>query len=388
MKDVLILTASTGEGHNQAAKSLEKKYQEKGYRTHKLDFVKESNKITNLFIGKGYEFITHFFPNLYGKFYHKFDKAKFNHLVQYSLLTARRRVAKSIDRVQPDVIIATHPFAVGIVSSLKTTHQIDCKFISVVTDFSAHYAYISPDVDAYITGSEYTKQTLIDRHIPENKIYTFGIPVKESFHKETGFRSSSRHSDNPFKVLIMGGSMGSKDIEKVLSKMAEKTSGYEMTVVCGRNKSLYEDIVKKYSAMIKQGNLVVLGFSDKIPELMTSCDVIITKPGGLTTSESLNLKIPMIIPFAIPGQEQENIDFLVKSGVAIHVSNINQLPWELERLQENAQMYEKMIANMNEITKNYSTDKIIELSDRLILQNIDPVAAKNLSSQSTTRYTM
>lgn len=369
MKKVLILTASTGEGHNQAAKSLADKFEEHGYSTYSMDLFKETSTALNTIMSDGYKVLANNLPLVYGAMYRMFNRKSFNNrFLRYGLIMVKNRVLEEVKAIQPDAIVSTHPFGVGIISDLKERKKIDCMFMSVVTDFKAHYAYVSPFVDAYITGSEYTKDSLIDLNISADKIFAFGIPVKAEF-QNCGERIISSEDKDLFKVLIMGGSMGSKDIAKVVKKLTvDADARYHLTVVCGNNIALQEMLKEKYADVIKLKKLEILGFTKNVSQLMDDSDVIVTKPGGLTSTEALSKQIPMIIPFAIPGQEIENTEFLVSSGAAIHVKDLDELTTQMDLLLKDRDLYMTMIENMQNISKHYSVDKIVDLTSHLIFE--------------------
>jgi len=369
MKKVMILTASTGEGHNAAAKSLQEKYEEKGYVTYKVDFLKESSTVMNTLVADGYRVIAQNFPNVYGIMYETADRKSFNKMTRGGYYTIERRIIRKLDEIKPDIVIATHPFAVGLIDHLKKKNKVDFRFMQVVTDFKAHYSYISTNVDAYITGSEYTKQTLVDRSIPEDRIYPYGIPVKKEFQEHRDPKYIKPDSNKRFHVLVMGGSMGSKDILKVVKSLVVESENYYLDVVCGRNASLKDALDKTYESAVLQGKMTIHGFTRNIPDMMDEADVIVTKPGGLTTTEALSKKLPMIVPFAIPGQEQENTEFLIEEGVAIRVDDIDDLPRRLEYLRKHPRLYNRMVSNMKRISDKYSIDKIVDLSETLISQS-------------------
>ncbi|BEP28086.1 MGDG synthase family glycosyltransferase [Helicovermis profundi] len=365
MKKVIILTASTGAGHNAAAKSLEEKYKESGYETFIVDIFRETSKPLNTIVTDGYKILANSFPAFYGTLYDAADTYTFsNKILKTTLMVLKRRLLKIINQVEPDIIIGTHPFAVGLISSFKRKKLTDALFISVVTDFKAHYAYINENVDAYITGSEYTKETLINRNIDKNKIFNYGIPIKEEF-----LCKSENHDSviNKFRVLVMGGSMGSKDIAKVVENLAIDSDKFRITVICGNNNSLKNALEKKYEDEIILNKLKVYGFTSEVSYLMDNSDVIVTKPGGLTSSEALAKELPMIIPFAIPGQETENTEFLVNAGVAIHVKNMNKIRENLDELIDNKTKYINMKKSMKSISSSYSISNIVNLSDDLII---------------------
>lgn len=370
MKKVLILTASTGEGHNAAARSLELKFREAGYETRTMDLFKETSRALNVVVEDGYKVLANRLPSLYGFMYRAFNRKSINHrFLRYSMFVIKRRLYDNVKSLNPSIIVGTHPFAVGIISDLKARGKINAKFFSVVTDFKAHYAYLSPEVDAYITGSEYTKDSLIEMGVPPEIIHPYGIPVKEEFQTYQPKSPEFLKLIEDFKVLVMGGSMGSKDIARVVQSLTESEARYQLLVICGRNEALKNMLESNYQSAIASGKLKVYGFTREVSTLMDFCDVIVTKPGGLTTTEALSKRIPMIVPFAIPGQEFENTEFLIETGAAIYVDNIEQIGEELERLRKDKTLYLSMIESMDNISRHYSTEKIVNLADQLLIKN-------------------
>lgn len=363
MKKLLILTASTGEGHNQAANSLSQAFEEKGYYVDKYDFLKEGDKLLNIVVTEGYDFLAKSFPKVYGNIYKLSDHKTINDrfLKKYPQKWENKLI-QFIQESKPDIIIGTHPFSVAVVGKLKEKEIIDVPFISVVTDFKAHYAYIDNNVDAYITASEYTKTTLMDRNVPEDKVFSFGIPVKKDFY----ITPKEIREDSDFSILMMSGSMGLKGIGAVLKELTNNENKLKVTVVCGNNKELYDNLNEKYIPYYGKGKLNILGFTEEVPKLMSEADVIISKPGGLTVSEALICKLPLIIPFAIPGQEEENSEFLVNAGAALSMDDISNLNEIVDKLIENPEIINRMKSNIEKISRTNSIEEIIELSDKII----------------------
>lgn len=377
MKNVLLLTASTGEGHNQAAESLKDVFIAKGFNTIKFDFLKESDTFLNIFISDGYKLLASTYPKLYGNLYKMSNIKKFNTaLLKMHFSKIENKIIEMINTVKPDIIVGTHPFAVSVVSDLKDKGIIDIPFISIVTDFKAHYAYIDKHVDAYITGSEYTKQSLLEKNIESNKVFSYGIPIKKDF-LYTNLNVSKAYSDY-FTILLMGGSMGLKSIGKILKKLTLNRNNIKVIVVCGSNSSLKKELEDKYSCLeFENIKIDILGYTKEIPKLMEMSNVIITKPGGLTTSEAIVKKLPMIIPFVIPGQEQENMEFLVKSGAAIEVDDLKDLNVIVNRLIDDPVILKRMQQNMSKLSKDYSIDNIVLLSKKLAERNMNAYFSTN-----------
>lgn len=365
MKKVLILTISTGQGHNQAAASVAESFEDKGYEIVKHDFLQKNSKFLNDIIVKGYEIMASKFPKTYGEFYKLTDSRVVNTLLNFPFYFSRRKVSKLINEIKPDIIIATHALSTRIISELKK-EGLKIPYILIVTDFKAHYTYISKYVDAYITGSEYTKQSLIDRGINEHKIYPLGIPVNKKFYTEITNAAQLKDQEY-FNLLLMSGSLGLNQISSVLKELLKNPNKLRITVVCGKNVNLKNSLTKYCNENLFQNKkLHILGFTKDISYLMDYCDVIISKPGGLTVTESIVKNIPLIIPFAIPGQENENTEFLTREGYSILIEDLNTLNSKINYLIDNPDYLMNKKAKLKSLSSTYSLEKIVEIAEDLI----------------------
>lgn len=356
----LVLTASTGAGHNQAAKNLKIEIEKEEDTCIIFDLFKRPHNKDG-FMVKSYEIMALAFPDAYNFMYNISNNKYINNVVfKNAFMAVCFNLKKVIDKEKPNIIIATHPFAVAIVSRLKEIFNIDITFIQIITDFKAHYTYIDKDVDAYITASDYTKDSIIQKGINENRVYTYGIPVNDEF-RTTNFENRINNKN----ILIMGGSLGINDMEYSVELILEKNMDVFLTIICGKNTSLQKRLTKNLKKHIISGRAKIYGFTDKINELMDESKLIITKPGGLTSSEAINKGLPMIIPFSFVGQEIENTSFLVESNVALEIKNIKDLPEYINLLMTDDEYYNNMINNMKNMSKNYSTKAIIDLSKKI-----------------------
>ena len=366
MKKILILTTSTGEGHNQAAKSISTTFEKSGYEVITHDFLKNNSKfLTKLFI-KGYEISASFFPKTYGVGYKVTDTSFTNKLLSFVFSITKRKIKKMIEATKPNIILVTHPFAVSIISSLKRK-GLDIPVIVIVTDFKAHATYIDNNIDAYITASENTKSDLANRGIDSKKIFTYGIPVKDEF-LDNKLDIYSTKNDGYFNILLMSGSMGLKNISYVLKELLNNSNKLRITVVCGKNDKLKDSLLKEYNHSIKNKKLHILGFSRDIDCLMEYSDLIISKPGGLTVTEAINKHLPMLIPFAIPGQETQNVEFLTSNGYAINIDNLLEINLIIDNLISNPKELEKMKFNLSKLSSLYSKENIVSLANSLAIK--------------------
>jgi len=367
MKKVLIFTTSTGQGHNQAADSVAESFENDGYEIIKLDFLAKNSKILNDIIVIGYELLASKFPKFYGWFYYLTDNKLINKILRFPFFLAKKKVSKLIAEIKPDIIVATHSISISVISDLKK-HGLKTPYVLIVTDFKAHYLYVDSYIDAYITGSNYTKQSLIDRNIEPDKIYPVGIPINSKFYTEVTFVNDLK-DDEYFNLLLMSGSLGLNTIFIVLKELLKNPNKLRITVVCGKNDHLKNKLTKYCNDNeFENKKLHILGFTKDISYLMDYCDVVISKPGGLTVTESIVKNIPLIIPFAIPGQENENIDFLTTEGYSIYVKDFNKINDSVNYLIKNPDELSKMKSNLKLLSSTYSLTKIVDIANNLILR--------------------
>ena len=368
MNRVLIFTASTGGGHNIAANSLKEHFEASCYEAIICDAFKETNQLLDTVISRGYEKIINISPRTYGRMYRAANNKTLSHYI-VALITdvMEKNMMAIINENKPDIIIATHPLVTNVLGTLKGDGEFDVPIISIVTDYMIHRAYIHDQVDAYVVGSEYTKETMVEKGVKEDKIHTYGIPVRKSFLDHTTLAVKDYSVD--LTVLLMAGSMGTSQMEKAFLSLIRSKHNLKIIVVCGKNLKVKNRIDKIIEDEHVDKSVEVYGFVENIPELMDRGDVIITKPGGLTTTESIIKNIPMIIPYYIPGQEEENTDFLVDTGMAIKVDKIKDLTTVVDYLVHNKDILDGMAKNMSELAKEQSIDRIIALGSLLIKVN-------------------
>lgn len=362
MKKVLILTTSTGEGHNQAANSISIKFEQAGYNVIKHDFLKNNSKLfAKLFIN-GYELSASTFPEIYGYFYKITNYPIINSLIHKVFYFIRKKLFNIVSKENPDIVLVTHPFAVNLAVSIKEKFNIPA--LVIVTDFKAHGTYINNNVDGYIVASNDTKINLSNRGIDINKIHTLGIPVKDEFFISR-IENLSKCNDY-FNILLMSGSMGLRNISYVLKELLNNKHKLRITIVCGKNENLKHELDEKYNRYIKDKKVHIIGFSNDIDVLMEYSDLIISKPGGLTATEAIAKHLPLLIPFAIPGQEYENIEVLTSNGYAIYLDNFLELNSIIDSFISDPKELNEIKKNMINLSALYSKDKIVNLADMLL----------------------
>ncbi len=356
---VLVLSITAGEGHNSTAKTICEYFTEQGAEARVLDTYKFLNKALGLTIDKGYLFTVKSAKLAYKKVYRMLEKRKKSH-DKVSATRATNRVLASkllpfINEYQPDVIICTHIFAGMLLDSLKQYEKITARTYGIVTDFTMHpYWEEALHLDYIITANELlTVQALKKGYAPE-QILPFGIPINRKFeHKQDRADARIELGLDVSKptVLLMGGSMGYGNIESTVTMLDRLERDFQLITVCGNNK----EAKLRIDALPTKKKVLNLGYVNNVDTLMDASDCIITKPGGLTTSEALAKRLPIIIVNPIPGQEDRNTEFLLNYGAAMSVTKTHPLDEAIYELFEYPEKIELMRAAIDMIRKPNAT---------------------------------
>ncbi|MEE0953011.1 MAG: glycosyltransferase, partial [Ruminococcus sp.] len=265
---------------------------------------------------------------VYGKLYRITDKRnpmtkaviKSNELIADLLLEV-------IDKHEPDIIIICHAFITNMVSVLKGKGKITAKVISLITDYDSHRTYISPHIDAFVLAEPQMKRKLCEEYgVPEDKIYPLGIPTFDRFsfsETKEALCARERLDPNIPIVLMMAGSFGVTDVLDFYTQLAQSTKDLQIIVITGRNIRLFDHLDRKIQELNTSKNTKLLYFVDNVEDYMHIADLIVTKPGGLTVTESIACHLPMAIYSAFPGQEEDNVTFLLEQNAAVLVDKKN-----------------------------------------------------------------
>ena len=342
---VLLLTVTAGHGHTQAAKVIMNHLQKHKIECTLLDILEYINPILGESVDKGYLYSTKFTPNVYGKIYdlvdnRNRDESKFS-ISQIMNRILSKKLISLLKEYQPDVVVCTHIFAAEIISYLQNKGTINAKTVGIVTDFTIHPFWEDTDLDYYVTANELLDYQAAKKGIDTNKILPIGIPIDPKFGQkmDTYKARQTLNIKDERTILVMSGSMGYGNIESVISSMDKMDMNFQIVSICGNNKGLK----KKIDQMITRKRIYNYGFVDMVDVIMDAADCIITKPGGLTTSESLAKRIPMIIINPIPGQEERNAEFLLNNGLALMTSETFPIDEAIYQLMSNESRRESMI---------------------------------------------
>ena len=318
---VLVLTISAGQGHNKTAYAVEEYLKKCDVDVEVIDTYKYFNSSLSNIVEKGYLLSTKFTPGIYGTIYSKEEQRDHSNKLNIVDMVGKvvlKDFIELIDQKNPDAIVATHVFAANLVSQLKEKDEIKATTYGVVTDFTAHPFWETAQLDYYVTPTNLLNNQMLSKNIPEEKILPFGIPIGTKFAQKVDKTEARKQLgiEDKSTVFVITGSMGYGDVLKYVTELDNVSYDFQIIVVCGSNEILKGEVDRLQT----NKKVYTYGFVDNVDVIMSASDVIVSKPGGLSVSEALAKKLPMILIDPIPGQEDRNRDFLINNGVAIGVN--------------------------------------------------------------------
>jgi processive 1,2-diacylglycerol beta-glucosyltransferase len=321
-KRVLFLYLTKHSGHYAAAVAIEEALRrlDPGVETMLLDSFSHANPILSKVTLKAYLAILRTAPELWEYMY---DNPEFKERTKkiHELLNRgnSKKLQRVLDTFQPDAVVCTQAFSCGVMATWKrNTGNQRVKLVGVLTDFVAHRYWGAPEVDLYIAPNDATRQTLLAQGVSAERVRVYGIPISSVFRQPVdpdavicglGLRPGLP------KILVMGGSLGLGPVKSVIRKLDKLPQPFDIIAIAGKNTDLRERLERQGHKL--RHPTKIIGFADNIHELMSIAEVLVTKPGGITTAEALTKAVPMIIINPIPGQEQKNTDVLLTHGVAV-----------------------------------------------------------------------
>jgi processive 1,2-diacylglycerol beta-glucosyltransferase len=372
---ILILSASVGGGHLRAAEAMELALQKlaPGASIRNIDVLTLANKAFRRIYGKGYLDVAARAPHFLGYVYDLLDRPKDK---EGEFEPDRLRVALEKLNMQPflrllkaetwDMVVNTHFLPAEIIGSLRSSGKISVPQVTVTTDFMTHRLWVQEPCEQYFAASVESAVYLNSWGVPDERISVTGIPIHPVFCRRKGrsecIKTQGLSGDRPI-VLLLSGGFGVGPIEQLFQATLTVESPIEIVVVCGRNEDLHRKLAQQPSP--QRHRVVVLGYTTDIDELMAVADVVISKPGGLTSAEVLARGSVLAIVNPIPGQESRNSDYLLENGAAIKIGPVATLPYKIDLLLNDPRRLARLKANARRLGRPRAAfdvaAKVIEL---------------------------
>lgn len=369
----LVLSVTAGQGHNSTAKAICAYFEKIGCEAQMLDTLEYINHVLGETVSRGYNIVASNAKLAYKSGYRLAEKRKKSRTdlapFRFTGNAMGKKLVKYINDYDPDVIITTHVFPAIMLDSLKQRGMLRAKTIGVLTDFMFHpYWEEAVRIDYMVTPSELLLTRALKKGFSEEQILPLGIPIHPKFSQKADkeqARAELGLDINKRTLLLMSGSMGYGNIVSTVKALDLVPYDFQMIIVCGNNKNAKAQI----DSLKTSKRILNFGYVNNIDKLMDASDCIISKPGGLTTSEAMAKGLPMVIVNPIPGQEDRNTEFLTNNGVAMLVSNTSPLDDIIYQLLSNPRRLEIMRESIDIIAKPNSTRDICEFAKQICVKD-------------------
>lgn len=368
MRKVLIFYGSYGGGHLSAAKSI-RSYLEANYPDVKIDMIdciEYINKYVNKVTTGAYKEMAKKAPWVWKRFYKDSKDGALAKISTTSNMVMARKLNTYIKNFAPDLIISTHPFSTQMCGYLKSKELLKCKIATILTDFQMHEQWLefSKYQDYFFVSNEQMRNDMINKGVDGTKIYVTGIPVSDRFLKEYNRKEVCKifnlNPENEVVLFFAGGEfgLGRSTTIIMLKALIRLFSKLQVVAISGRNPKMNEKFRKLVEATESENRIKILEFTDKVPELMSISKFVITKPGGLTITEALTSHLPILIINPIPGQEEENADFIEKNGAGIWIKKHDNIARHLKSLYRQPELLTNMKKSAENLARPNSTEDI------------------------------
>jgi len=355
-KKILYLFSDTGGGHRSAASAIMKAVEQSkpdAFEQEMVDVFAECSGFLNIF-ARLYAPVVRYSPKLWGRLYYWLDNQdKLEALETIARPFIRKELTTLIKTKKPDLIVSVHPMVNHLtVHAIKDSGE-KTPFVVVITDpVSLHRAWVKPEVDFTIVATEEARKNCLEYGMPPEKIQVVGMPIDPKFALKIEEKQKARVRDNLnpklFTILIMGGGEGGGGIGKIVEELDKTKLKIQVVVIAGRNKRLEQKLKKqkdKYKFPLR-----VYGFTDQVAELMSEADLLITKAGPGSIAEALAMDLPLIITSWLPGQEQGNVEFVIRENVGRVAKEPKRIVKIVEEFQ-NSEEFAQIRKNIERVRK-------------------------------------
>ena len=370
MKKIVILTLGIGSGHVRAAEVIQRVATEgeESVEAKTLDALHLARVwFTRLYVQPYWWMLRHA-PALWRALFERRHRKRHTATApQWVFRHGCGRVLRELQALSPQLVIATEIGAAELACLGKRDGWFNAPILAVQTDFQSEPPWVQREIDFYCVGSDEAKSELIGWGVSPNRVLACGIPIDPAFafsyDKPEVLKGLGLAPGRPV-VLVMGGGMGPAPLDGIIRSLELCGLPLQVLTVTGK------DRVMKARVEALRGRIAldlhVLGWTDNVPELMAVADVLITKPGGLTTSEALAMGVPLVLTHPIPGPEERHLRYLEHHGVALSARKIEQIPELVARILKKAGERDEMIRRARDLARPDAAHTVVQVGRALL----------------------
>lgn len=359
---VLILSCGTGGGHNSAALAIQENLIKKGIQADFKEYLEIINhnikdRVNNLYL-KSTKNKGKLFKRAY-KLGELYSKTRILSPVYGLNSLNKKKLYKYICDNSYDCIVTTHLFAAEVLTAIKKEHSIH--FIAVCTDYVCIPFWEETNPDYFIIPNESLKKDFTSKGIPAKKLLPYGIPVSESYQKSISKELAKKKlglDENSDYILILNGSMGFESSIETLEKLLRTIPNVVFLISCGNNINMLNNINNKFA---NEKRVVAFSYTNNLSEYVIASEIVLTKPGGLTSTELATLGKPFIHTLPIPGCENYNANYFSSRKMSLKCNSLDEVVSNTKLLYEDKSLQDKLVKNQNRLMPKNTCDKISNL---------------------------
>ena len=363
---ILLLSSNTGEGHNSTAKAVMDVLESRGIACEMRDVLACLSEKFSKFVCNWHVRLYKYGPALFDAGYRMLDRANAEPSETtpvYELLAlGAEKLRDMILEGNFDVVICVHVFSGMMVTEVRRKYglRLPCYFIA--TDYSCAPFTEQCEMDGYFIPGANLVAEFAAHGLPRERLIPSGIPVRQAFYSKLPKAEARRALELPGEgpvVLLMCGSMGCGPMRRLARELTERIpAGGMLVTVCGRNEKLYESL-----SDLSDPRLRLLGYTTQIPEYMDAADLVVTKPGGLSSTEAGCKHLPMVFINAIGGCEARNFEIFLEEGYAVGSKNAEDV---VELVTELLHSPERLTRMRQALERSFTTNAAESIADYAI----------------------
>ena len=359
---ILILSCGTGGGHNTAAKAIQEELLSKGIETDFKEYLEIINPKLKDGVNKLYIKSTNKNGKVFKRVYHLgkiYEKTKLKSPIYFFNSLNKKKLYTYIKENKYAFMITTHLFAAQALTAIKKEHHIH--FLQVATDYVSIPFWEETNPDYFIIPSKELESDFLEKGVKKQKILPLGIPVRKQFRENYYKQEIKKQLNldvNKKYILILNGSMGFGNVKEIAKRLLENIKDCTFIISCGNNNELITFLNNEYK---DNNRIIVLPYTNELGKYMASCEVILSKPGGLTTTEIATMRKPLIHIMPIPGCENNNADFFAERKMSIKCENIEQVISNTKKLIEDQELQKEIIKNQKKYIIGDACEKIADI---------------------------
>ena len=364
-RKILILSCGTGGGHNSAAKAIQESLLDRGINADFKEYLEIINPSIKEKVNKLYLKSTKGNGKVFKKVYHLgelYQKTRFKSPIYKLNSISKNKLYRYIKEKEYDYIITTHLFAAQALTAVKQEHEIH--FMAIATDYVCIPFWEETNPDILVIPNEDLKENFINKGVKKEKLLPIGIPVSKCYkliYDEKDCKKKLGLDENKKYVLILNGSMGFGNVINMVKNLLSEMKDMNFIISCGNNKKLLGILKDKYK---RDDRIVTLSYVSNLNEYMASSEIVLTKPGGLTSTEVATIRKPLIHTMPIPGCENYNANFFCDRKMSIKCDTIQEVVSSTKNLLYNKEVQEELIKNQSKYIDKNACDKICNVIER------------------------